>query len=300
MSIRLKLPVTVGLIGMALVIWPGSAPAAVTFGSDLSQIPGSNCVDCAALTLKTSSGSELTGSPVNGTLISARIKTRLEAATGSFRVLRPAGSLADPLNLNFLNVGEAPVSVTADASPAGHVTEVQTSLPIAMGDRLAVSFPNQDLHYLVNSPNALCAYRPEGPPQPVGSNAAYSADGCGIYEVLIAGTVDPDHSVTLGKATNLKSGKATLPITLPNSGVVSVTGGGAGAAGAAKSRSAIKPAGATATAAGTVTLLLKPSKAGQRILSRTHKLKTTITVSFTPTGGSTGTRVSAIKLRRKR
>jgi len=297
MKLRRKLAIGLGLTALALVSQASSAPAAVTFGSDLSQTPGAGCTDCAALTIKTTAGTDLEGSPVNGTLTSARVRTRVDAGTGAFRILRANGPLTNLLDLNFVNAGEAPVTVTADASLAGHVTEVGTHLPIAIGDRLAVSFPDQDMYFLHMDPDAICAYRAEGPVQPVGSTATYSADGCGSYEALIAGTVDPDNSVELGKAKSLKGGKAKLPVTAPNAGVVQVTGFRTGAASAGKGKSPIKPTTASLSAPGTVTLTLKPSKAGRRLLAQKGRVKTSIEVSFTPTGGSASTKGARVTLK---
>src|SRR6266496_4555711 len=112
MKLRRNLCVALCLAGLGLIALPGVAAANVTFGADLSQIPGpgDNCVDCAIFTVKSTSGADA-ASPVNGTLVSARIRTISEGGIGSFRVLHPTGAPNE-----YLNVGQAPVGVLGDLS----------------------------------------------------------------------------------------------------------------------------------------------------------------------------------------
>jgi hypothetical protein len=304
MKPRRHLCIALCLLGLGLLAQPGSAGAAVTFGADLSQIPGpgDNCVDCAAFTLKTTSGTVETGSPVDGTLVSARIRTRFEGGIGSFRVLHPTGTPGV-----YLNVGQAPVVVTADSSSTGHITEVLTHIPIAVGDRLAVSFPDQNLHYLKQGASALCMIRAEPPVQAVGTTGVYTTAGCAGFEVLVAGTVDPvpaaqpDNSFALGPAQSLKSGKAKLPVRVPGAGVVTAGDAAfASATSARKRKPLIKSASATAAAAGTITLTLKPTSAGRKILAHKNKLRVSVQVTFTPTGGTAASQQTQITLKKKK
>jgi hypothetical protein len=300
LTIGWKLVLAVCLASLAVLPHPPISSAALTFGTDLSQIPGpgDRCTDCAAFTLKTTGGTDETGSPVNGTLISARVRTRYEGGIGTVRILRPTGG-----DLQFLDVAEAPLSVTADVSADGHITEIQTSIPIKIHDRLALSFPDQSLHYLKRGDAALCAWRPESPVQPIGTPATYFTDGCSTYEVLVAGTVEPDNSLSLGKWKSLKKGKVQLPVTVPNPGAVRAFDARfqAGEASAArKIAPQLKSTTATTGTPGTLALTLKPSKAGRRTLLRKGKLRVLVAVSFTPTGGTARTELIAVRFKTNR
>jgi hypothetical protein len=173
-----------------LAIAPGTA-GAVTFGADLTQDPVNDCNACAGFTVTKTSGVAETGSPINGILTSARVKTRGAAATGSFRVLHPTGNPNE-----FLNQAEAPVSTTIDATMGGHITEVLTRFAIQMGDRIAIAFPDQDVLFMAPSAVAQCALHIEGPQHVVGTPAMYTNGPCSgpptSYELLVAGTVEPD------------------------------------------------------------------------------------------------------------
>src|SRR5262245_31333213 len=143
MTVRRRLAAAACFAGLVAVAQAPPALGAVVFGADLSQVPDANCSSCAALTLKTSTGADQPGSPVNGTLVSARVRTVTEGGVGVFRILRGTSNAGE-----YLNVGEVAVAVTPDATPGGHVTEVAAQLPIRIGDRLAVSFPGDSLHYI--------------------------------------------------------------------------------------------------------------------------------------------------------
>jgi hypothetical protein len=293
--IRRTLVLALCLAGCGFAL-PELAPASVTFGADLSQIPDTTCTDCAAFTLKTTTGADETGSPVNGILVSARIRTQNEGGIGFFRVLHPTGAPKE-----YLNVDQAVVGVTPDASTAGHITEVQTHIPIALGDRLGVSFPDQTLHYIRHAPLALCAIRVEPPIHAIGTTETYDSVGCNPYEVLIAGTVEPDSSFSFGAAVSLKNGKAQLPVTVPNAGIVTAGDAAFTAATSAKKRKPlVKSVTATTTAAGTVTLTLKPTSAGRKVLAHKKRLKVSVSVTFTPTGGTAASQQTQVTLKKKK
>jgi hypothetical protein len=175
------------------LVAPASASGAVTFGPDLSAVPDEACGSCAALTLIRIDGAAETGSPAAAVLETDQIKTRDNGGVGTIRVLSPTG-----VTDQYVNGGDVPISVTADASPEGHLTTVPARVPIQIGDRLGVSFPSViSPRYLNSDPDALYAIRVEDPPgSPLharGSPALYDMHGGGTKaEALVAGTVEPD------------------------------------------------------------------------------------------------------------
>ena len=146
---------------------------------------------CSLLTLTKPSGDPETGSPMNGVLVSARVKTLGTGTTLNIRVLRPTGTL-----LTFLNVGpETPLAVTTDPGPTGHITEA-TGLhhPIQTGDRLGVGYtqPIGGINVGATNGSAACAYRQgTGSEHPVDTEQSYSNFACS-FEILVQGTVESD------------------------------------------------------------------------------------------------------------
>jgi hypothetical protein len=102
----------------------------------------------------------------------------------------------------------------------------------------------------------------------------------------------PSNSFTVGKLKqNKKNGTATLKVTLPGAGVLTATDA------KKKSPKRIKKATATSTGASTVMLILKPTGAAKKTLKSKGKLQFKALLSFTPTGGTAGTRTLKGKLK---
>jgi peptidoglycan/xylan/chitin deacetylase (PgdA/CDA1 family) len=104
---------------------------------------------------------------------------------------------------------------------------------------------------------------------------------------------------TLGSFSSFKSlsngtGKLTLEVTGP--GELEAVDGAAGAA-AAGTKTRIKHTFKSVAQAGRVTLVIKPSKAGKRILGRKGKLGVPVRIIFTPLTGSPVGQTFKVKLR---
>jgi hypothetical protein len=170
----------------------GSAHAATTFGSVAQPTTFGYVNNSSVTTVLDPGGGTHAGSPVAGVLVKAQIRTRGGGGAGFIRVLR----LQSPpvaLKYSFLNVAEVPVTVSADATVAGHVTEVDTRIPISGGDRLGVVFPNDNAGNIRLANRDLtgeCAYG--GSDHPVGSTVELSASGCNQNIPLLAGVVEAD------------------------------------------------------------------------------------------------------------
>lgn len=179
-------------LACSLAMIPGSAGAATTFGSVAQPATFGYANNNAITTVRDPGGSIHTGSPVAGVLVSAQIRTRGGGGDGFIRVFRLAAPSVGP-TYNFLNVGQAPVTVTADATLAGHVTEVPARVPIQVGDRLGVIFPS-DVGGSIKQANrdvtGECAYSSEE--HPVGAVIQMIEGACNQNLPLLAGTVEPD------------------------------------------------------------------------------------------------------------
>lgn len=112
----------------------------------------------------------------------------------------------------------------------------------------------------------------------------------------------PSNAFKVGAAALSSSkGSATLTLDLPGPGTVTALATATVPAGAAKKITVAKLT-RRATRAGKLKLTLKPSKAALRHLKRRGRLRTSVKLTYTPTGGSarSTTRKVTLKLKRKR
>jgi hypothetical protein len=109
-----------------------------------------------------------------------------------------------------------------------------------------------------------------------------------------------------GGSVQFGNGSATVIVNVPGPGVVTATDASAGVAtrvataAVKKKKLLIKPARAVAKQAGPVKLKIKPTKAGKKILRKKKKLKVSLAITFTPTGGSPHTEVSKLTIKVKK
>jgi hypothetical protein len=192
------------LVAAVLVALPtGASATTITFGADLTQsvTVGPSCGSstgqaCSFVTTTHTDGFGDRGSPIDGVLTSARVKTVGGATTVDVRVLRP-----DPVLLsNYLNVGpETPIPVPDVSSSSTGVISEATGLhhPIAAHDRLGIGWnqPSTPLNFGEVSGSSACAFRQQPTysdgGHPVDTTVQYDNAGC-LFEVLVQGTVETD------------------------------------------------------------------------------------------------------------
>jgi hypothetical protein len=182
------------LVAAALLVAPASASAATVFGADMTQSPSLSSSLYSITNVVKPDGSADTGAPVSGVLVSARIRTTGAGGSGVIRVLRET-SHPDASTYGLLNTDpEIPVTVTADATIPGHITEVLTRRPISAGDRLAwyTNDPGGAIkEQAATGPPAQCAFA-AGAAHTVGSSFDYSTVGCNNLPILLSGTIEAD------------------------------------------------------------------------------------------------------------
>jgi hypothetical protein len=123
------------------------------------------------------------------------------------------------------------------------------------------------------------------------TNDAGLSDATSTATVTIARS-EPDNRFKLGKATRNRNGSASLLVTVPGVGALTVADAG--------QKALIKPADVFAEKAGEVVLKLKPAKKAKRKLKRGKKVKLTAEVTYTPDGGSANSAEAPVTLKRKR
>ena len=188
------------VVGVLLAAPAGAGATTITFGADLTQnvTVGPACSSsigqpCSVVTLNKTDGFGERGSPIDGVLTSARVKTVGGATTVDVRVLRP--DLVPPLS--YLNVGpEIPIPVPDVAPSSTGVISEATGLhhPIAMHDLLGIGWnqPSTPLSYGAVGGGAACAIRQGSTGgHPVDTSVQYNSTGC-LFEILVQGTVETD------------------------------------------------------------------------------------------------------------
>ncbi len=116
----------------------------------------------------------------------------------------------------------------------------------------------------------------------------------GVDNISIVST-PPSNAFVLGKVSrNVKKGNGKLLVTVPGAGIVTVTD-----VPPAGKAARIKPVTLAATAAGSLTAGLTPTKSARKTLKSKHKLNLKLSIAFTPTGGFAATQTLATKLRLK-
>ena len=179
------------LVTAALLAMPASASAATVFGADMSQDPAFDTSLYSITTVIDPGGTPNTGAPVSGILTSVRLKTSGAPGSGFIQVLTFTGQ-PDSTTYTFLNdPPQIPISVPADATPHGHVTEVLTRRPITAGQKLAVDLNDiaSSIADAYNDPTAECAYFSQNDP---GESHDYTTLSCNHNPPLISGTIEAD------------------------------------------------------------------------------------------------------------
>jgi len=108
----------------------------------------------------------------------------------------------------------------------------------------------------------------------------------------------PSNTITLaGAKLNRKKGTATIPVTVPGPGTLTLTGKGVASqrpVGVSRPATAAR----TVSAPGIVNLLVKAKGKTKKTLFSTGKAKIKLTITFTPTGGSAASQTKTVKLKK--
>jgi hypothetical protein len=175
----------------ALALLPSSAGAATVFGADMTQ-PANITTTFSIVNVIQPNGLLDNGAPVSGILTSVRVKTSGVAGAGVIRVLQEVDHPSATIYTFNNTAPEIPVSVTADATTEGHITEVLTRRPIAAGQRLGwqTTSGGTGITEGYHAPSGQCAFSFLS--HSVGADLTYSTDTCNNNLVLLSGTIEAD------------------------------------------------------------------------------------------------------------
>lgn len=289
---EVRIAVAVLAVGVSLIAAP-AANALITVGSPLSA-PIDSGVGGDITAFPVAPASELTTSPVVGTVVGGHVKQDTSVTPGwgtvSLRVVHHvSGSqyqvlTAGPPNVIPTGVGTFPVAAHLQIAK-GDIVAIQATMSV---NRAFTSGATYQWAITADVP-------PGGPPDLFNGGFADS-------EVLYNAQIDPTNSFTVGAPTGGKKGRASLAVTVPNPGTVDAGAINDARVGTAAKKKKSKPllirVTVNPTSAGPVTLDLTASKAGRKVLREKGKLKTTVKVVYTPTGGSASSQTVKLKLKK--
>jgi hypothetical protein len=284
---------------VAAVLAPTGAWGTVTIGSNLGRAPNvttgcdPSCTRVGASLTPAAIAPGGLASPVNGTVVTWRIRVGSSTAPATFRVVRRLpGDLATG----------AGTSATV-TPPVQAITAFPTRLPIAAGEWIGVDCcvggggvigvsggsGNTDLWLPALADGAAARARFQFGPQD-------------MFETAINADIEPTSSFTISAVKLGKGGKVTVTTTLPNPGTL--TGGDkrdpslASVAGKGKQRYLKRSTMPVGVAGQTIRLLVRPTKQARALLKEKGSLKAKLKVVFTPTGGNPATQVLRVRLKR--
>jgi hypothetical protein len=273
------------LSSVTALLVPAAAEGTVTIGSNLGRAPdaglGCGAPRCTLVPGSMSAGAAAPGglvSPVNGMVVTWRVRTGTSTNASEFRVVR---LLAD---------GTATASATSPSvTPPLNTTQAYSvQMPIKIGETIGINCCGNPV-----SPNILVSttpmsmsnvYRPtlvEGGSPQVQNSPPLS------WELAINADIEPTATLGSVKAKPRKGGKIKVTMVAPNPGTLFATGKGLHST-----------ARKQVPAAGPFSLVVKPYFLTKRKLADGKTVKAKLKLSFTPTGGSAALQALKVKLKR--
>ena len=269
---------TTALLG---VLGADAAASTSTVGQNFA--PDTNCVGEATYMQTGAMGNTYTV-PTAGVITSWSFQTEGATISGlKLKVARPQPGGA------FLFVGEAPAGAQI---PTG-INPYPASIPVQAGDIIGIHIaPAGGVHCAIHPGDPFDTAVGYGDDPAVGSapTPAFSDTG-GRWPVAATVTT----AISPGKPRlNKKRGTATVPVSVPGPGTLTLTGKGVVTKGATQASGT----GATG-AADIVDLLVKSNGKTRRKLRSSGKARVTVTIGFAGTGGGSDTELQTVKLKKK-
>lgn len=285
-----------GALG-ALLALPSASHGTVTIGSDLGDANSIaiGCIGGSCTRVQTSLPADDqtangVASPVNGTVVRWRVKS-IASATQlpiAFRVISPAAGG------QFTGGG---ISATVTPPDIDGVTPFVSSIPIKIGDLYGLNYGagNHEYFGISAGPNSGQLFNPG---LALGSTRTPQSNT--TEQLLVNADIEPTSKLTSVKKKAKRGGKVKLTIEVPNAGTL-VAGDkkdkGVTAVAAAKKPTLVKSKRIQASAPGTLSVLLKPTKAARSALAAGRKPKAKLKLVFTPTGGDPSSKLLQVKLK---
>jgi hypothetical protein len=209
---------------------------------------------------------------------------RSQAGVGQTPTLKIFRKIGDPMTYQLVaHDGPHPIA-------ANTLLTFAANIPVQAGDLLGLTGAG-------GAVNIGCSFT--GPGDVSGHTPNLADGGSGVFALGSAGhrinasaVLNPTNTFTLGSLTrNKKKGTATLALNLPNPGELTVSGNGVKAAGVAGA--------STAVSAGATSLLIKATGKKRKSLKAKGKVKLTLVLAYTPTGGDPTSQSVKVKLQKK-
>jgi len=276
------------LVALGLLVPASAGATVVTIGSPLTApfvVTACEPDPCTVGVVALPEPGAVVTSPVDGVIVRWRMLAGSPSFQYKLRVLTPAGGT---------NYTRAATSSAQTPSSAALQT-FPANLPIHAGQTIGMDLQGAAPIGANSSAGNFSFFQPplaDGPTASTGPNTgefAYNADVATI----------PSNSDTLGGVKrNKKKGTATLAVSVPGPGTLSLTGNNVKPQRPAREASA----SSAVSAAGTVKLLVKARGKAKKKLNKTGKAKVKVTVTYTPTGdlpGVPNTETKHLKLVKK-
>ena len=282
---RISSPCTLALLGLGFIGIP-NAQADVTVGSPLTA-PYFDTVLCGGLPPPCTLANTTLGgpgarvaSPVSGVVARWRISGNY-SGTFILRVLRPAGGD------HYTGASSSsPVTITGTST-----VTLNTNLPIQAGDLVGIDILSGHIADGIVAGSTVV----EWDPALADASPAAPSPRLSDKDLLLNADVVPANTITVGAIThNKKKGTATIAFdAIPNPGELTGSGNGV------KASSAGTAAISKSVGAGMAQLLIKAKGKKKRKLNQDGKVKLTVGITYTPTGGDPATQSVKVRLRKK-
>jgi hypothetical protein len=291
-------------VGVALLVAPGSATAAIVNNGDFEtgDFSGWQLNDTGPGLWNVYSGTVVGGFPVpappQGT--HAAITTQGEVSRQILYqdVTLPSGASQTQLSLFAYYTAEAPIFSPdtlsiADTNEQYRIDVMKPSAPldsVAAGDILATVFRT-----VTGDPAVLVPTIKTADLTPFAGQTVRLRLAVAVTQNELNGGADAisvvSNGFSVGTTTlNKKKGTATVPVTVPEAGTLDVSGKG------------VKPrftAASTSVAAGTSNVVIKPKGKTRKKLNSRGKAKVKLSITYTPTGLTGNTEETQVKLKKK-
>ena len=272
-----------GAVAILLAVGASPAAASVTIGQ-LAPAGGSNpCTPNHDVVPVATPGANYVV-PNDGTIISW--STQANAAPNGLMGMKIFRKIAEP-DLYLIVGREGPRTLAP-----GVLNTFPANIPVKRNDLLGIVLPNPNNGSGCLFPQNGDLFRFNNTNLGNGATGNLTFTEANV-RLNITALFNPTNSFTIGKQTaNKKKGSATLEVTVPNPGVITVEGNG------------VKPAAravkSVAVQAGVVPLLIKAQGKKKKKLNTKRKVRVTPKLIYTPTGGDPFAQTAKVTLKKKR
>jgi hypothetical protein len=215
----------------------------------------------------------------------------------------PTGGSQDQLSLTVYYISDAPIASPSTLDPSGSqnqqyridVMRPGAAIDSMLGkDILRTVFAAHAFSPMELAPTQATTFLPISSAGRTVRLRLAEVDNQGNFNASADAVSVRSNAFTVGqRVLNRKKGTATVPVTVPNDGTLTLQGKGV------KRLSGPASGSVAIGEAGTVNLLVKAKGKKKRKLSDKGKVKVKVTITYTPTGLNAASQTAKIKLKKK-